>query len=98
MPPIGATSEPSAFRYSAAVGRNGLFDSESTSVAANRATTTSVTPSATEDRSSVARMRRQATAAPYSEMSQVHRRSEPWRPAHTAETRYRGFKGLSVAG
>ena len=86
MPAAGDTSEPSSLRYSAAVAMKGLLDSESTSVAVKSATMISVTPRATDERSSVVRMRRQATTAAYSEMSQVHSRSEPWRPAHTAET------------
>ena len=62
MPPIGEASAPSAFRNSGAVAMKGLLDSENTSVAAKRATIRVTSPSATVERSSVARMRLHATA------------------------------------
>ena len=87
MPPILDASVPSALRYSAAVAINGLLDAEKTSVAVNSATTISVTPRAAHVSSSLAWRRRYAWAAANAEMSHVHNKSEPWRPAHTALTR-----------
>ena len=87
MPPILLTSVPSGLRYSAAVAMNGLLEAENTSVAVNRATTISVTPRAAHVRSSLARRRACAWAAPKAAMSHVQSSSEPWRPAHTALTR-----------
>ena len=81
-----STSVPSALRCSAEVGMKGLLDSEKMSVAAKSATTISATAIAALERSSVTRRRRQATAPVKSAMSQVHSRSEPWRPAHTPAT------------
>ncbi len=87
MPPILLASVPSALRYSAAVGMNGLLELENTSAATNRATMTCATPRATNVRSSCARLRRHACTATKAEMSHVHNSSDPWRPAHTALTR-----------
>ena len=63
MPPTCCASVPSAFRYSEAVGMKGLLESEKTSVQRKSATMTSVTPRATEERSSVTCMRFHATTA-----------------------------------
>ena len=86
MPPILPASVPSALRNSAAVAMNGLLDSENTSVAAKSATMICATASALLDRSSVACMRFHATTLPNTEINQVHSRSEPCRPAQTADT------------
>ena len=98
MPPMVPARVPSALRNSGAVAIKGLLDSENTRVAANSATMICATPRAALERSSVTRMRRHATTLAKTEMSQVHSRSDPWRPAHTADTSYRGLSALSVLG